>query len=216
MFQQVAADDGAPAIAARHASLTVSYDAVVASANKRNDFTVTVGPLGPGYDETARQFFSSHRDDVTVNGQQAVLGNDEREFGTQSVTFERAGLRITIAGTAPRSVLLDAVQSVHVATGAELAALLSAGPPPPEVLAPAIAAGVQVAGGDVGDGRQYAIGIQDVGDGQAVVSINTSDGVIASTSVTEHDSYIATVASPTMTGLVAFIAADAADARARA
>ncbi len=185
--------------------MTVSYDAVVDDPRKLDDFTLTVGPLGSAYDETARRFFLGHRDTVTVNGQQALLGSDERDFGRQSITFERAGLRITVAGTAPRSVLLDAVQSAHVATGAELAGLLAAGPPPVAVT-PAPTPASRWPRVQLGNGLgRYTIARQPDADGQAQVTLAASGDDGASASVPQHDSYIATVVSPTMTALVAFI-----------
>ena len=215
MFQQVAADDGAPVPTG--ATLDrVATTRVVPRPNKRDDFTVTVGALGVAYDETARRFFLSRRADVTVNAQAAVLGSDERQFGVQSISFERAGLRISVAGTAPRSVLLDATQSVHVATGDELASVARRRarrrPAPTTRRRPPRPS--QVAGDHLSSGEPYSVdgGPGDRRPGQPCSSASVG-AVREVTSLTPHDSYIATVASPTMTALVAFVAPAIDDAR---
>lgn len=224
MFRSIAVDDGAPA--ATGATLTVAYDAVPTEPTQPGDapvtdarsrqpdgFTVTVGSLGAPYDEAARQFFLSRREQVTVNAQQAVVGFDDRRFGTQSLSFERAGLRIGIAGTAPRPVLLAAAQTTHVATGDELAALFGAGALPSPATADSSTT-VRLAGGQLAGGSAYAISIDPVvGTDGTVRILLSADGVTRVASVTPHDSYVATVASPSMTALVAFVPATAGDAQ---
>ena len=207
MFRQVAADDGAPI--ATGATMTVTYAATAGD----DGFTATVGSLGTPYDEVARQFFLGRRTQVTVNAQAAVIGSDERRFGVQSISFERAGLRVDLAGTAPRSVLIDAAQSTHVATGAELTSLLTAAPP--------AVAGTGVAGTTVAEvtsaagarSRVDVVALADATsagsalDDDAVQVDLITDGVRSTTTLTARDAYIATVASPSLTVLLAFIPA---------
>ena len=144
-----------------------------------------------------------------------MLGNDERQFGVQSISFERAGLRISVAGTAPRSVLLDATQSVHVATGAELGQVARRRAAAGRCRRPApAAAAIQVAGDHLSSGEPYSVAVDPVIDAQGTVLVRLQSGGVAGiTSVTPHDSYIATVATPTMTALVAFVDPAIADAR---
>ncbi|MFT3851469.1 MAG: hypothetical protein QM733_01800 [Ilumatobacteraceae bacterium] len=215
MFQQVAADDGSPA--ATGASMVVTYEAIDGPPGKRDGFTVTVGPVVAPYDETARRFFLDRPQDITVDAQQAVIGG-ERGAGVQSVSFERAGLRILVAGTAPRAVLLDATQSVHVATGDELASLLTIGPSPVDATESSGdgtdagggtggGGGVIAASGTLSGGESYRVTLVPSGDGVLLVDL-TADGNTRVARLTPRDSYIATVASPTMTALVAFVGAD--------
>ena len=133
-----------------------------------------------------------------------MIGSDERSFGVQSISFERAGLLVRVTGTAPRPMLIDAAQSTHVATGAELATLLAMGPPPPPTT-PSADDAVLLTSGRLSTGSFLVELVAGATDGSVQI-ILSSGGVVREATLIPNDSYIATVASPTMTALVAFIA----------
>ncbi len=213
MFQEIGSDpagtaDPAQSAANDHgATLTVVYGSIDDTAQQRQDFDVTVGPVPAGFDETVRRFFLSRATEVTVDGQQSVIGSDVRTVGAQSVVFQRAGLQISISGTAPRDVLLGALQSIHVATGTELAALMAVPPAAPVDGAAAVPANgwVPFASGSLSDGRRWTLRAGSA-DGGAISAIDLRAGEVdAPTPVDGRDSLILTLASPAYTALVAFI-----------
>jgi hypothetical protein len=215
MFQEIAFDpDGSAPLARRAtengATLTVEYATVEQPGQRQADFAVTIGPVPTGYSETSRRFFLSHSSDVVVDGQQAVIGNDERTFGRQSVVFQRAGLQIAIDGTAPRSVLLDAVNTVHVATGSELAALMATPPAAPDTSASAPGM-VDFASGHLSNGNPWSLRAGAVGGPVTAIELGTVGGS-ATRAVEGRDSTILTVTSSAYTALVAYIPHDRPDA----
>jgi hypothetical protein len=220
MFQEIGSDPPAGATPSQAsaadghgASLTVAYGAIDDTAQQRQDFDVTIGPVPAEFDETVRQFFLSRPSEVTVDGQQAVIGSDERTAETESVVFQRAGLEVSISGTAPRDVLLAALQSIHVATGTELAALMavpSAGP----VDSGAVPAHVWVsfATGNLSDGRPWTLRAGSTDGAISAIGLEAGD-VSATATVEGRDGIILTLASPVETALVAYIPRDMPGAR---
>ncbi|MEO5900490.1 MAG: hypothetical protein ABIR68_10220 [Ilumatobacteraceae bacterium] len=216
-FSRIALDPDPSAIGApdhdTRPTLTIAYSATTPVGQRRDDFDVTVTPVSGQYAEVARRFFLSHARTVVVHGQQAVLGNDVRTQDRQSVVFQRAGLQITIEGTAPRSVLLDAVDSLHVATGEELTALLATPPATPSAQPPSTVTWTTFATGRFADAAPWVL--RAGADAGRIVAIDLG----ASGSLTAHaiapvdplahiaggDATIFTFASPALTALVAFV-----------
>lgn len=133
-FQPVAADDasggstpGPAAVVAvtygrvRGAGGSTPDGSITAPDAEPNDsFTVTTGPVQPPAREVTRRFFLSHPATFELAGQELVVGADTREPGVTSVVLERAGRQVTVAGTAPRAVIVKAASTMHTADSADV------------------------------------------------------------------------------------------------